>query len=120
MDRFASPPPSPRRTPEAPEAPRRHSTEMERILLGERDGTGNHAPLLALLQRDADAAVLPGHGGQPPLHFALQCRCPPPVLALLLQHGARVDGLDARGRTLLCQVLLLRHSPLDARRSTRR
>ena len=44
MDRFASPPPASRRTPEAQEAPRRHYTEVERILLGDQDETGDRAP----------------------------------------------------------------------------
>ena len=115
MDRFASPCPASRRSAApTPEAPRRRYTEIEQILkqtfLGNQDDIG-HAALLALLQRDAGAACLPGHGGQPPNHFALQCHCPPHVLELLLQHGASVDELDIRGRSLLCRVLLMRSFP---------
>ena len=125
MDRFASPPAVSRRSAVSavPEAPRRRYTEIElvfkQISMGNQDETG-HAALLALLQRDAGAAFFPGYEGQPPIHFALQCRCPPAVLALLLQHGASVDELDIRGRSLLCRVLLMRNFPQSELRSTKR
>ena len=67
--------------------------------------------LLALLQRDPGAALLPGERGRPPLHSALECFCTPAMLALLLRFGADAGQLDARGATVLEKALALPSAP---------
>lgn len=57
----------------------------------------------AALEADADAARFPfwDHGVEPPLCAAARLGCGTDMLALLLERGADVKAVDARGRTAL-------------------
>lgn len=44
--------------------------------------------------------VCDGHG-DPPLHYAVRSAAPVPLLACLLEHGARLDARNMRGETVL-------------------
>lgn len=58
---------------------------------------------LVALELDAEAAQFPfwDHGVEPPLVAAVRLGCPAPILALLLENGANVKALDAKGQTAL-------------------
>lgn len=75
-------------------------SQMTALHMAASRGAVNIAELLIKAGADVDAEAGAGQGSAHPLHLATQFNHPA-VVALLLDHGAKVDTKDSRGDTAL-------------------